>query len=332
MKRVYQLDYLKGISIMFVIITHVTIYSTLSNTSIVFPYFVNMAVPFFIIVSGYAHSQSYEKRELKTLREYYKFKDLFNKAKAIYVPFVVIYVLELILTRIMDGRMVGIKEAVHIFITGGLGPGSYYIPILMELIVVMPIIYWLVNRNVLQGSLSVIAVQVLLEWMIQITNFPQEIYRLLIVRYLVFLLTGVLLYKYRERQKNILLFLCMCIGAVYIWKVNYEEYVPYLFQFWTTTSAPTALWAGGVTAFFIKYMPMFPKRIDMCMSKIGRSTYYIYLIQMVYFQFGFGQYFTNPLIHSIMSIIICIMVGLLFEKAVSKGTIYLMTKINSYRR
>ena len=319
MKRVYQLDYLKGISIMLVIITHVTIYSTLSNASIVFPYFVNMAVPFFIIVSGYAYSQSYERRGLNKLREYYKLKDLFNKAKAIYIPFVVIYVLEIILTRTMNGRIVGIKEAAHIFIAGGLGPGSYYIPILMELIVVMPLIYLLINRNVLQGSLIVIVVQVLLEWMIQITNFPQEIYRLLIVRYLVFLLVGVLLYKYREQQKNILLSLCMCIGAVYIWKVNYEKYVPYLFQFWTTTSAPTVLWAGGVVAFFIKYMPVLPKMIDMIITKVGCSTYYIYLIQMVYFQFGFGRYFINPLIHSILSIIICISVGLIFEKLLSKS-------------
>ena len=317
---------------MLVIITHVTIYGTLSSTSFIFPYFVNMAVPFFIIVSGYVYSQSYEKKKLKRLREYYGIKDLIKKVKTIYIPFVMIYILELILTRIMEDRVVNIKEAIYVFIAGGMGPGSYYIPILMELIVVIPIIYWLVDYNVLQGSLIVVVGQMLLEWIIQITNFPQEIYRLLIVRYLVFLLMGVLLYKYREQQKNILLFLCMCIGAVYIWKVNYEKYVPYLFQFWTTTSAPTVLWAGGVVAFFIKYMPVLPKMIDMIITKVGRSTYYIYLIQMVYFQFGFGRYFINPLIHSILSIIICISVGLIFEKLLSKSSTYLSGINNSYRR
>ena len=312
MKRINQFDYLKAMAIILVIITHISLYGPLSGESIIFPYLVLMAVPIFMIISGYMNSMSFEVKEAKNFRDFYGIAVLGRKLKSILFPFTLIFILELIFSRFRNDEIIGIKGAIRIFITGGLGPGSYYIPVLVQMIFIAPLIYLIIKKSSLIGSILVLTIQLLLEYLVQITQFSGDIYRLLILRYLVFLLVGTLLYKHKNKVNIFIVVLCMCIGAVYIWQVSYEGYVPFLFRFWTTTAFPTVFWAGGIVIFFIKYVPVFPSTFDRILSKIGSSTFYIYLVQMVYFQFGFGKCFTNPVVYFSMTILICVVLGLLF--------------------
>ena len=78
MKRNTTLDSLKGISIILVLITHYP-WSDLQRKMFIFPYLISMAVPIFMIISGYVGALSFERHGINSIRKAYSFKELFRK-------------------------------------------------------------------------------------------------------------------------------------------------------------------------------------------------------------------------------------------------------------
>ena len=66
-ERNYAADILKGIGIVFVVITHFS-WSSTERRIYLFPFWIDMAVPVFMIISGFAHSASFEKRHIEKIR------------------------------------------------------------------------------------------------------------------------------------------------------------------------------------------------------------------------------------------------------------------------
>ena len=61
--RNHFIDLLKGICIVFVIVTHFN-WSDDEKLTYYFPYWLNMAVPLFMIISGYVYAFSYRKNKI----------------------------------------------------------------------------------------------------------------------------------------------------------------------------------------------------------------------------------------------------------------------------
>lgn len=74
-ERNYAADILKGIGIVFVVITHFS-WSSTERRIYLFPFWIDMAVPVFMIISGFAHSASFEKRHIEKIRLAYAGGDL----------------------------------------------------------------------------------------------------------------------------------------------------------------------------------------------------------------------------------------------------------------
>lgn len=62
-KRNKQLDIIKGICIIFVIVTHFA-WTTNERLKYGFPFWIDMAVPIFMVITGYVSAASYEKKKL----------------------------------------------------------------------------------------------------------------------------------------------------------------------------------------------------------------------------------------------------------------------------
>ena len=86
--KLWKMDYLKAICIIFVIITHYKLtYVEPIRNSIIYLLLINMAVPVFVIITGYMQSLSCERREVSTIREFYSIPVLINKLKRIVIPY-----------------------------------------------------------------------------------------------------------------------------------------------------------------------------------------------------------------------------------------------------
>lgn len=76
--RYFCLDIFKGVLIVFVIINHSGI-SDEKCLKLLFPFWVYMAVPFFMTISGYVSALSFKKNNIIYIKEGYKLKTIAKK-------------------------------------------------------------------------------------------------------------------------------------------------------------------------------------------------------------------------------------------------------------
>ncbi|MEG1847583.1 MAG: acyltransferase [Lachnospiraceae bacterium] len=312
MNRSWQFDYLKAICICCIIITHIT-YPTASPRNFLFPYFVDMAVPVFLIISGYLNTQSCEKRNKTMPAAWFYPRPFLKKVINIYLPFVIIWGIEIILIIVIQQEPMYFKDCIYGLLTGGRGPGSYYIPILLQFIIIFPLFYLLLNKNLIWGSLFILFLQVTLEIGTQWMQIPVSFYRLLIFRYFIFIWVGMMLYRYEEKLNSKMLLFFGIFGAAYIWVVVYSGYEPKIFRYWTGTSMPTALWATSLVLILKRGLKRLPHPFNQIICTIGQSTYYIFLIQMLYYAFGFDNKINSIPMRIIINIVVCCGGGILFR-------------------
>lgn len=327
-ERNWQLDYLKALAMIGVIITHTTM-SQEARGNLLYPYFVTMAVPVFMVVSGYTNALAWERKS-DTLKTYFKPDRMIRKLFSLYMPFLLILILQCVIRMGIYRNEMGMKDILYGVIVGGWGPGSYYIPVLIQLVFCFPFCYLLIRRFKIVGAVSVICLQIGFEYLIQSTGISEDIYRLLFFRYLVFVVLGMMLYQYRGRydretqadkkitgQMGWIALICGGLGAIYIGMVAYAGYVPDLFRYWTDTSMPTVLWTYLLVWLALHVMKRLPGAADACITGIGRSSYEIYLIQMTYFITGIDQKIPFTGFRILCNIVLCVSMGILFRRGIS---------------
>lgn len=318
--NIKSFEYLKTISILMIVVTHLS-FSEISRKDLLFPYWIDMAVPIFFIISGYVYSLSVDKRKLESIKDWFKFSNFINKFLRIFIPYLIIIIIEVLLYKI-NNRYLSSREIVNGFFTGGWGPGSYYFPVLLQLLFLFPFILFIIKTK--YGWLVLVLIQILLEIISQRFSMSDGFYRLLFFRYLGFVTFGILLYlndveKYKGFVSKIinnkyLLFFMFLLGIGTIFLLNYSSYHPYLFKRWTTTSLPVVLYCFPLVIVFMKaemLLNKIPKILDIIIKIIAKSTFHIFLVQMTYYWFkdSEGLRLRNSFI---LSLIICIPLGILF--------------------
>lgn len=117
MERYRALDFFKGVAIIFVVIGHCN-WTYEQRMKFGFPFWIDMAVPIFMIISGYVYAKSYERRHIETIEEAWAPNNTLDKFIRFTVPYVISYIIE-ILIRILNGSWNGIKHSLLIFLGGG---------------------------------------------------------------------------------------------------------------------------------------------------------------------------------------------------------------------
>lgn len=142
-ERFYHIDFLKGICIIFVIITHCNWEDT-EKLKLLFPFYIDMAVPVFMIISGYMYAVSYKKNNINSIGDAYLAKNIINKILRFTIPFSIIFITEQIVYFLQNGQQYSksILDFIHLFLIGGTGPGSYYYPVMIQFIFVYPVIFF----------------------------------------------------------------------------------------------------------------------------------------------------------------------------------------------
>ena len=147
MTRNRTIDILKGLSIMFVILTHYEYYPDGARLQYLFPFWIVMAVPIFMIISGYVNAASYEKKGAATFKDVYRPATIAKKLLRFVIPFVIAWILELLLIIFVKGvKTLPITFLLKFFFRGGYGKGSYYVPMLIQMVFLFPLIYLVIRK------------------------------------------------------------------------------------------------------------------------------------------------------------------------------------------
>lgn len=180
------LDYLKGISILFVVLTH----CLPNQDNILFSLWGDQSVPLFLLIQTF-HAY---KHGLDNAVKIPNFVKLFNR---IFKPFLILLFIEMFLLIMVfkkDSLQV-IKSAV---IAGGIGPGSYYVWIYIQFSLLLPIMAGVIkllnNFSISEGKICLLMITLSCFWELVCvySHIPEWLYRLLFFRYFFLIYLGYL--------------------------------------------------------------------------------------------------------------------------------------------
>ncbi len=217
----------------------------------------------------------------------YDWENIKPKLIRFLAPFLVVCILEIILLAMEDKNI----HPLRIFLLGAYGPGSYYVPIMMQLLLIFPVIYLLVERNWKWGILISALANLLYELAVVLWQMDEYYYRLCIGRYLLLLAFGCYIYLHPEhRMKKKELIAMLMIGLTYI-LIEFElEVNLFLFEKWSTTAMPVALYIFPLV--ILLFRKFYDKKIPGIFGEVfaltGKASYHIFLVQMVYYHFDLG--------------------------------------------
>lgn len=143
-ERIHCLDVYKGICILLVIITHHD-WTDAQRMHLLFPLWVDMAVPVFMVITGYVYAASAAKKDSGILGNYHP-KQILAKWLRYLVSFIPAWILGVAARIIGKGAQFTPVGLLVDFLEGGIGPGSYYFPVLLQIVLIIPIIIWVINR------------------------------------------------------------------------------------------------------------------------------------------------------------------------------------------
>ncbi len=317
-KRITLLDVLKGICIIFVIVEHSGIPEKVRFFGL-FPFWISMAVPVFMLITGYLYAASFSRNGVNSLKEAYRLPLVYKKAVRFIIPYAIIYLLRLFLDAI-NNHPNDIFLAVASFINGGSGAGSYYFPIMLQLIFIFPLIYFPMKNSPRGGVVAALFFNLIYEILQRSYYLNADTYRLLIFRYTFLIAAGCFLYLNQEALKTTQL-LCSCIiGTVYIVLVNYTNYSPKIIVYWTSTSFVTGFF---VIPLFYLLITKFSNAHCKLLELLGKASFNILWVQMIYYSYIYPISIKNIESYAIrlaISIIICTLAGTLFYAVESRIT------------
>ncbi len=283
-QRIEFLDYLKAICVLMVIITH---YEWTDKTSPFFTMLINMAVPVFMIISGYNFAMSNRKKAEGRLGKMYGWELMKPKLIRFLVPFFAICMIEIVLLLLEEREV----HLLRIFLLGGYGPGSYYVPVMMQLLIIFPIIYLLIEKNATLGLTAAAIANLLFEVAIKLFEIDKYYYRLSIGRYLLLIAFGCYLYLYpNHRMKRYQMLLMFFAGLSYLIAVFGFNRELLLFEYWKTTAMPVAFYIFPIVILLFRrfYHSRIPGVLGKLLRWMGQASYHIFLAQMVYYHFKLG--------------------------------------------
>ena len=302
------IDVLKGIAIILVLITHYE-WTPEQRKIFVFPFIVNMAIPVFMIITGYVYSLSLEKQKVQHIEDAYPRGSLLRKAIRYTFPVVVVIIWDLCDPHFSVNP--DPLERLRWAIDGTAGKGNYYYPVMMQLIFVFPLIYFVINKKKEWGLFLAFVANAAYELLVWAYGIPTGSYRLLVFRYVFLIAAGV--YAYKGYKLPIRLSLLMTVlGALFISSIVYFSYetkivnkdgaaVNFIASMWII---PLMIWF--LQNLKIRFLPL---------EIIGRASYHIFLVQMVYYS-GYYMELQSQVPtwqgHMMLGVGICLVIGVAF--------------------
>lgn len=312
--RSNSLDILKGVAILLVIFTHSSFASKHRESFMfLFEFIIDMAIPIFMVISGYVNCISMDGNKLK---DCYKARVIERKIARIVLPFFPCIIVSLVFWLFIE-KVGVIKTLVYCFFQRW-GAGGYYPIIMIQFILLFPLILS-ASRSII-GVVSIIVLDIVSELVFNLGGGLQGYigsafvwtHRICILRYLSFIIAGIFLYRYEDKIYFWHIGLMAIVGFCLVCVLNHKIKSEIIFGLWRTTSAMTVFWASSFVAVFIKVNSVvnhncLPIR---CLINVGKSTYSIFVVQAIWFFLIGKGFFTEPLF--VVSILVCVILGLLY--------------------
>ena len=330
-ERVWVIDYIKAICMIAVVFLHCEL-SGYYSLYLCFPFWLWLPVPAVMMVSGYTFSMSFSKHNT-SIKQYYSPKALLKKYSRYLLPVFPIYIIRVIKNIVVDKESISLLKIIgNFFLFGNSGPGSYYVPCLLVLVIVFPLIYLLIKRGGGTGLLVLMLVNIVYDAVYSLVRLPYDVYRNIFFQYLFAVSCGCYINIYGYRIKKIFLLIAAIVGAVYILAVSYLAWIPVIIQNRATTAWPVCFWVLCFVGFVLIYHKTFKisvKLIHSILMRLGQASYHIFCIQLLWFVSGIDTKM-NMWIAALVSIVVSCILGYFYYMVEKKFKEFIKRKGESH--
>lgn len=292
------LDFLKGLCIFFVVLTH-SIDNDIQEL-ILFPYWGSFAVPCFFLISFFHFFR----------HPNYSYKELFIKTfKRVFRPFIfaqLIIVFSILLSFFLGGGRLS-TPLKNIVLNGGGGPGTYFVWAYLQFsLIILPLFYYVIGKCCLcrkQVLLLSLLMSIILEFLSSFFELPLYVHRLtffpyvFIIYYSYLLANGGILFK---RWTPVILVFSI-VGITLMSYTNFDFY-PFVYM----DTAKVFHWFCYpflVYVFCVVAKVMYNNTgggIRKVLLLMGKHSYEIFIFQMLVF------YYMPCNINKYLYVVICI--------------------------
>ncbi|RLI67075.1 MAG: hypothetical protein DRO88_00165 [Promethearchaeia archaeon] len=149
-----QIDILKGLMILLVIIDHAIPWDVRAQWG--HSLWERISIPVFLIIMGFNSALSFRKKgiPLESFHSYMKY--IWHKFKRFYIPFGLLFIVSTIFGLIYYSNFTNLleiqfyphwpQEMLWNFILPFYGPGNWFIPVLFQAMLILPLLYWVFRK------------------------------------------------------------------------------------------------------------------------------------------------------------------------------------------
>jgi hypothetical protein len=279
--------------------THWITYSALSTQQV---------IPLFIIIMSFNLSLAFHRRGYSKLKNFYSLTEIKKKFRRYFLPYIIIFFISLILGLIFF--LITNRQILFVnlkLLMGYLpinGPGAYFIPLILQMVLLFPLLYIFYNydRNLC------LSVAFFLAFLCEIVNnFGNNPiwYDDSLIRFFPHIILGIWisnLYLASQLKNKYFILFGIFSGFYLIFISQFENGVLGIIHFRPYTASQNLLgcgWSALILIIGLLYLPNIKNIITKTLAIIGKASYHIFLIQIVYFGIfsGFGLKF-----HSLMDL------------------------------
>lgn len=274
------------------------------------------AVAIFMLVTGYLLTGSLKKRQ-KPFKEWYTGQNITVRIMRFYLPLIPIFIIGLLYKIFVIDYEYTVLEVIVRFFLGGFKPGSYYVTILAEIVLIFPIIFYVIKRFKSRGLFAIFALHLIYDFLCTFLGMNDVLYKFLVFRFISHIALGVYgnITDFKEDKKiNTVLF---TVGLLYVVVCVYTgAYNPKMFFQWRDASFFVAIFMYVPVMLFIsitRKLTYSDTKLSKMTMTFANSTYHIFLVQLLYYTtigYKFNADVYNLVITLPVNLLVTITVGI----------------------
>ena len=319
-KRSNLLDIIKGLMIIFIIITHFRFAYPDDYMKYGFFYWVDMAVPVFMIITGYLIALS--AKNINSLWQAYRAEIVIKKLLRFLIPWLPIAIVEVPILAV--AKNYNCFEGLKQMLRGGYGPGAYYTPIMIQMIFLGPIIYYVVKKYDLIGFVLCFLATGAWEEISYSTGLEDGTYALIALRYISLFAFGCYIAIGKRDLNPLVLMIMFIVGIVWQTALNYIPLQPPFMNYaWARVNLYASFFVLPIMYVLIKKYSASSISIPI-LQEFGKASYNIFLVQMAFYGCGPAQavyeYIGNGFMQLIICFVSCLIMGYVYYRLESPIT------------
>ncbi len=309
--RLQQIDVLKGLAVLAVVATHSLSASQLVNSWAVLHIW--QAVPLFVVMLGVTAAMSFERRHRAGAAHFFTRGYLTSRALRLLLPFALVWVLSVIVAY--DKRDFRFDALSFLLRMPYPGRGNYFVPVVVVLLLIAPAVYVAYRKApwvTLAGLIGLNLVFELAAAHVALFDRRAFVYSAAFPRYLAAFALGFFIVDVRVNKgvRWAVLGVGAALSVFYLYVGNSGLWAPPFLPDWRTQNVLAVFYPALLAAIGIRYLP---QRSDNPLlvgtAWIGRASYHVFLMQMLFFTLVPGS---RTWLMLIVNVVICAFAGLGF--------------------